>query len=87
MLGPIFIENPMDNLLDKITLTVDGEEVLVKRSYNSRGLNHSRTFLGYYFIATEMAVDKPHHLKLTLPKLPAGAFTGIFWENLETEFK
>jgi hypothetical protein len=87
LLGSIFIENPTDNLLDKITLTVDGEDVQVKRSYNSRGLNHSRTFLGYYFIATEMAVDKPHHLKLSLPKLPPGAFTGIFWENIETEFK
>lgn len=87
LLGSIFIENPTDNLLENITLTVDGEGVQVKRSYNSRGLNHSRTFLGYYFIATEMAVDKLHHLELTLPELPAGAFTGIFWENLETEFK
>jgi hypothetical protein len=74
--GSIFIENPTDDMLDNITLTVDDKPVQVKRSYNSRGLNHSRTFLGYYFIATDMTVDKPHHLSLSLPKLPTGAFTG-----------
>ena len=67
-----------------ITLTVDDKPVQVKRSYNSRGLNHSRTFLGYYFIATDMTVDQPHHLSLSLPELPTGAFTGVFWENIET---
>jgi hypothetical protein len=42
--------------------------------------------LGYYFDATELAADQPHKLALTLPKLPAGAFTGIFWQNVETEY-
>lgn len=86
LLGSIFIENPQDNMLDQISLTVDGEPLQVKRSYNSRGLNHSRTFLGYYFEASQMEAEKPHKLVLTLPKLPPGAFTGIFWENVETEY-
>ena len=55
-------------------------------SYNSRGLNHSRTFLGYYFDATAMPSGVEHTLALTLPALPAGAFTGIFWQNIETEY-
>ena len=86
LLGSIFIENPQDNMLGSISLSVDGSPVQVKRSYNSRGLNHSRTFLGYYFEATNMEVEKPHKLVLSLPKLSAGAFTGIFWENVETQY-
>ena len=87
LLGSIFIFNPRDSYLAQISLTVDGEPVQVKRSYNSRGLNHSRTFLGYYFDASAIEVDKPHKLELMLPKtLSAGAFTGIYWQNVETEY-
>eukprot|EP01052_Picozoa_sp_SAG31_P024052 SAG31_NODE_2021_length_6647_cov_2.271839_6_plen_115_part_00 len=86
LLGNIFIANPKDSDLASIKLTVDGNEVEVKRSYNSRGLNHSRCFLGYYFDASEMAQDTPHKLSLTLPKLPRGTFSGIFWHNVETEY-
>jgi len=43
LLGYIFIANPKDSLLSQITLTVDGAPVEVKQSYNSRGLNHSRS--------------------------------------------
>lgn len=86
LLGYIFIANPTDSLLGSITLTVDGTPLQVKRSYNSRGLNHSRCFLGYYFDATSISAGKPHKLELTLPKLAAGAFVGIFWQNVETEY-
>ena len=86
LLGYIFIANPRDSWLEQITLTVDGANVQVERSYNSRGLNHSRCFLGYYFDASGLAPDTPHKLALTLPKLGSGAFTGIFWQNVETEY-
>jgi hypothetical protein len=87
LLGSIFISNPTDNLLDQIALTVDGAPVQVKRSYNSRGLNHSRTFLGYYFDASAISQGHPHSLVLTLPTtLRPGAFTGIFWQNVENEY-
>lgn len=86
LLGYIFIANPKDSLLGSITLTVDGTPLQVKRSYNSRGLNHSRCFLGYYFDATSISAGKPHKLVLTLPKLAPGAFVGIFWQNVETEY-
>ena len=82
--GYIFIANPPFG--KQVTLTIDGKAVDVAGAYNSRGLNHSRTFLGYYFDATEIAAGKEHSLELTLPTLPAGAFTGIFWNNIETEY-
>ena len=36
--------------------------------------------------ATVMTSGVEHTLALTLPALPAGAFTGIFWQNIETEY-
>ena len=87
LLGYIAIANPQDNLLADINLTIDNVPLQVKRSYNSRGLNHSRTFLGYYFDATELTVDTEHALAMTLPKLSPGAFTGIFWQNVETIYQ
>eukprot|EP01047_Picozoa_sp_COSAG01_P052661 COSAG01_NODE_5559_length_4185_cov_2.652227_2_plen_335_part_00 len=86
LLGYIFIANPKDSWLDNITLTIDGSQLQVKRSYNSRGRNISRCFLGFYFDASHLEFDKQHHLNLTLPTLQRGAFTGIFWHNIETEY-
>ena len=87
LLGSIFIANPKDTWLGQLNLTVDGAPLQVKRSYNSRGLNHSRCFLGFYFDASGLMPDKPYRLELTLPKLERGAFTGVFWQNVETVYE
>jgi hypothetical protein len=58
LIGYIFIANPKDSLLAQITLTVDGAPVEVKQSYNSRGLNHSRS-RAVFWATTSMRPNWP----------------------------
>lgn len=86
LLAYIMIANPSDNL--QLTATIDGVAVPIHRSYNSRGLVRPRCFLGYYLdlSALKLAPDVDHTLELGLPALGAGAFEGIFLENVETAY-
>jgi hypothetical protein len=55
------------------------------KSYNSRGLAHSRCFLGFYVDATALAATAAEHtIAVQLPTLAPGAFQGLFWNNVET---
>ena len=76
-----FIIRPAQTM--KVELMVDGKAVEVSQSYNSRALTHARTFLGFYFDASNMAVGSPHSLSINVEK--GVDFQGLFWENLETE--
>lgn len=72
---------PTNNM--KLTLMVDGAPVDVTAAYNSRGLPHPRTFLGFYFDASKLSADTPHKLSISVPP---SDFQGLFWENVDTEY-
>ena len=77
-----FIVKPDQNT--RLQLLVDGEQVTLAQSHNSRGLPHPRTFLGFYFDATNLTVDSTHNLSI---EVPSGInFQGVFWENVQTEW-
>ena len=87
LLAYIFIAKPSDGW--DVAATIDGAPLPVLRSYNSRGLVRPRRFLGHYLDLSAAAVtpDAQHTLQLRLPgDLPAGAFQGVFLENVETEY-
>ena len=91
LLGYIYIEtfveyHPLHNDL-KLLLMIDDVEVEVHNAYNSRGRVVPRCFLGYYFDATNLAVNKTHSLALDIPMLGKGlSFKGVYWQNVETVF-
>ena len=86
LLAYAFIADPQDSWT--VTMSLDGEPVAVTRAYNSRGRTPPvpRCFLGFYADLSGLKAGTPHTLKVELPKLPVGAFQGVFWENLVTEY-
>ena len=94
LLASIFIDEPDDVWSEEMTATLDGTPeragtpLLVRRSYNSRGLPQDNTFLGFYIDLTPHVTreDEAHLLKLRMPSfLPPGAFRGVFLVNVEAE--
>uniref|UniRef100_A0A7S0AYG7 Uncharacterized protein n=1 Tax=Pyrodinium bahamense TaxID=73915 RepID=A0A7S0AYG7_9DINO len=70
----------------QLRLLLDGKEVPLARSYNSRGRELHSCFLGFYFDASSLKAERDYHVALNLPKLQAGQFYGLFWQNIETVY-
>lgn len=83
LLSP-FLAQPKDSM--KLEMWLNGKLVDLKRSYNSRGRQVHSCFLGFYFDASSLKADTPHTLQLKLPRIAAGSFQGLFWENVETVY-
>merc|ERR1712187_387505 len=83
LLNP-FITHPTDRMA--IDLYIDGQHVELLKSYNSRGRDVSRCFLGFYYDASDVTPDTEHKLAIRLPPIGKGVFQGIFWENVETQY-
>lgn len=87
LLAYIFFARPLDHW--PINASIDGLTIPVQRSYNSRGLARARCFLGFYLDLSAardvLTPDARHVLHLSLPRLPPGAFAGVFLDNVETE--
>jgi len=80
-----FVIKPANDM--KLTLMVDGAPANMTTAYNSRGLPHPRTFLGFYYDASKLTADTPHTLSINVPKGgESGVFQGLFWENVDTEY-
>lgn len=81
-----FLTQPSDSM--EIRLVIDGLEVELRKSYNSRGRQMSKCFLGFYWDASSLLAQpgKRHTVDLWVPPIPAGSFSGLFWENIETEY-
>merc|ERR1712113_1043435 len=79
-----FIADP--NARMELRMYLDGEEVTLSKSYNSRGREVDSCFLGFYYDASDLKPDISHHLAVHMPSIGKGAFQGIFWENVVTEF-
>jgi len=76
-----FIVRPSD--ATPVELVIDGAKVPVTKAYNSRGLQHSRCFLGFYFDASDLPVGS-HTMSVNVPA--RADFEGVFWENVEDEY-
>lgn len=74
-----------DEAMD-VALTIDGKPVELIRAYNSiYGHSPKRTFLGFYADVSALTPDVAHQISLKLPRLPAGRFQGLFFENVEPD--
>ncbi len=76
----IFIADPRDSMA--VQLWIDGQSVPLTKAYNSRGLQHPGTFLGFYFDASQTMVGPQHTYSLLLPAMGPGQFRGLFWHNI-----
>jgi hypothetical protein len=68
-----------------LSLFINGQATKVSAAYNSRGLARSNCFIGFYVDVTAFATGT-YTFQLLLPSLPAGAFEGVFFENLVTDY-
>lgn len=67
---------------------LDGLDFPVSWAFNSRDNEHAgdRCFTGYFLEATNLSPTVTHTLSLWMPPLREGEFTGLYWENLDTEY-
>ena len=42
--------------------------------------------MGWYADVSALDPDRTHSVRLTLPKLAAGRFQGVFFDNVENEY-
>lgn len=69
-----------------VRLFLDGKEVQLSKSYNSRGRELEHCFLGFYFDASQLEPGVQHDVAVYLPKLEPGQFFGLFWQNTRTVY-
>ncbi|CAE7459681.1 unnamed protein product [Symbiodinium sp. CCMP2592] len=69
-----------------VRLFLDGREVQLSKSYNSRGRVLEHCFLGFYFDASQLEPGIKHDVAVYLPKLEPGQFFGLFWQNTRTVY-
>jgi hypothetical protein len=68
-----------------VGLRIDGRPVPLRKAYSSiRPVR--RAFVGFYADVSSLAADVEHSVELSLPRLRAGQFQGLFFENVETEY-
>lgn len=81
----INIADPNDKM--PVTLKIDGQPVEARRAYTSvyPDANPS-TFVGWYADVSSLQPDVKHTFEVDLPKLEAGQFQGLFFDNVEAEF-
>eukprot|EP00948_MAST-09A_sp_MAST-9A-sp1_P003307 g3307.t1 len=90
LLAYVFIAKPHSSM--NVSLVVDGNSLPIVKAYNSRGRTppSEGCFLGFYADFTKFLKDPPgtsHVLHVSVPSgLPQGAFQGVFYENLETQY-
>lgn len=78
----LFIEKPIETM--NVTMTLDGRPAGLTKAYNSRGRGGARCFLGFYCDLSATPVGT-HAVSVGLQGVPAGAFKGLFFENIEDE--
>jgi hypothetical protein len=71
-----------------ITATLDGAAVAVQPVWSCRNVRSEMCFQGYFvdLSAAGITADVDHALVLQLPPMPAGAFGGVYYDNVDTIF-
>jgi len=68
-----------------VTLKIDGRAIPLTKAYSSIRPD-PRSFVGFYADVSSLAPDRNYSVELTLPRLQAGQFQGLFFENVESEY-
>ena len=69
-----------------VSLAIDGRDVPLRKAYNSRGVAHAGTFLGFAADLTgAVSPDVAHEMRVGLPELSPGQFHGVFWAGLDPD--
>jgi hypothetical protein len=69
-----------------IRFRIDGTEAQVRSASNNIYGGNRRTYLGNYVDISGLKPDVEHLIEVTVPRLPAGRFQGLFIENVQPEF-
>ncbi|MGB7844931.1 MAG: hypothetical protein WBL63_04895 [Candidatus Acidiferrum sp.] len=77
------VAEPSDSMAARAE--VDGFPLQLIPAYSSVR-QHSGSFVGWYADVSTISVDKPHTIRLTLPRLEPGRFQGLFFDNVEDEY-
>lgn len=77
------VAEPSDSMA--VRAEVDGSPLQLIPAYSSVR-QHSGSFVGWYADVSTISVDKPHTIRLTLPRLEPGRFQGLFFDNVEDEY-
>ncbi|HKJ45257.1 MAG TPA: hypothetical protein VJ991_05435, partial [Balneolales bacterium] len=82
---PLFVQiaEPSDTM--QVKMTLNGEPVKLTKAYSSVR-PHARDFVGFYVDCTGLKPGKTYHVQLHLPKLQAGQFQGLFFNNVVTGY-
>ena len=67
-------------------LLIDGVPVEMSKAYTAVRAVPS-TFVGFYADVSLLEADRPHCLELQLPALAPGQFLGLYFENVEPEYR
>jgi hypothetical protein len=69
-----------------IPATLNGNDIPVLPVWSCRSLQSAMCFSGYWIDLTAAGVepDVEYTLQLTLPTMPAGAFQGVYYDNVDT---
>ena len=70
----------------EIVVTIDGKAHPVRSAYNNIYGGNPRNFLGSYIDLSDLEAEREHTIEVTLPRLAAGRFQGLFFENVEPEY-
>lgn len=77
------IAEPSDQM--QAIMKLNGETVKLKKAYSSIWPN-AASFVGFYFDASSLVPDQNYRVELSLPRLRAGQFQGLFFDNVEPEY-
>lgn len=84
----IQIADPKDSM--KVSMTINGDSVNLKRAYSSVYSNKNstkQTFIGFYVDLTSIVKpEKKYQVTVTLPIMKPGQFQGLFFQNIKTEY-
>lgn len=69
----------------EVSLKIGGQPVTLTKAYSSIRAE-SRCFVGFYADVSSLTPDREYAAELSLPRLRAGQFQGLFFENVETEY-
>ena len=68
-----------------VKISLDGSPLELKRAYASVR-EHPASFVGFYADVSRIEPNAMHTIQVSLPKIGAGRFQGVFFDNVEAEY-
>jgi len=67
-----------------VTATLDGAPLAVLPSWSCRTTKEARCFMGFWADVSGVAPGVDHPLTVTVDKVPAGSWVGVYYDNVDT---